>query len=188
MDDRGPGRAGLAAGAAIVVVAAGVVRAMGQPWWCACGSPVPWAWDVWSRHNSQHLVDPYTFSHVQHGFVFAAVLYLLFRRRLPDVRFGIAALVESAWEVLENTDRVIQHYRDTTISLDYAGDTVLNSASDIAACLVGYLIAQRLPWWATLGLYLAIEVTMIASIRDSLLLNVLMLVAPIEAVRSWQTP
>ena len=139
----------------------------------------PWTWDVWSRHCSQHLVDPYTLSHLQHGIG----LYLLLTRsgaaRLtPDMRLLLVALVEAAWEITENTNWMIERYRTTTISLDYYGDSILNSLCDYLACVAGVLLAVRLPWQISLGLFVALEVLCICWIRDSLLLNILMLALP----------
>lgn len=172
--------------AGTVLAAAVILRAMGRVAWCACGSWSPVSWDVWSRHNSQHVLDPYTFSHVQHGLVFYAVLALVLGRAAPGVRLALAVALEAAWEVLENTPMVIEHYRQATVSLDYTGDSIANSVSDVLACTLGWLAAHRVPVAAAVGAYVAIEVAMIAAIRDSLILNVWMLVWPVEAVKQWQ--
>ena len=178
------GRVSLA-GVGIVGATSLILSAMGRTWWCAQGDWLPWSWDIWSAHNSQHLIDPYTATHVLHGVLFFGLLRLL-GDRWPGARALVAVGLESAWEILENTDRVIQHYRETTISLEYDGDAVLNSAADIAAMGIGYWLASRLPWWASVGSFLATEVALALWIRDSLLLNILMLLWPIEAIKAWQ--
>jgi hypothetical protein len=137
-------------------------------------------------HNSQHLMDPYTFSHLQHGFLFYGLMFLALRRRAPLTRFAAAMTLEAAWEILENTRFIIQRYREATISLDYFGDTILNSLSDILACALGYGLAVLLPVWSSLVLVTFIELVMLLTLRDSLLINILMLVAPLDAVRDWQ--
>ena len=172
--------------AAIFAVAAVVLAAMGQVWWCKCGSPVPWSWDTWSMHNSQHILDAYSFSHMQHGLVFFAALYLLGDRVVMGTRLLLALAFEAAWEVLENTPMVIERYREATISLDYFGDSVANSMSDLAACWLGFEIARRLPWWGTLALFVVVEALMVLTIKDSLILNVIMLLYPLDAIRQWQ--
>lgn len=177
---------GIAVAAAIALLAAIVLAGMGRTIWCGCGSLVPWSWDIWSRHNSQHLLDPYSFTHVLHGVVFYALARALAGRAPLDVRFALAVAAESAWEVVENTDRVITHYREATISLDYYGDSVLNSLSDITAAALGFFVASRLPWWGSLAMFVAFEIALALWIRDSLVLNVVMLLYPIEAIRSWQ--
>jgi hypothetical protein len=134
----------------------------------------------------QHILDPYTFSHVLHGVVFFGGLHLVMRGRWPRVQVVIAALLEAAWEVAENTERVIQHYRETTISLDYFGDSVGNSVADIGFCVLGFLIAAAVPGWVSAVGFALTELMLLAWIRDSLLLNVLMLVYPLEAVKRWQ--
>ena len=98
----------------------------------------------------------------------------------------LAILVEAAWEVGENTEAVIQRYREATLALGYNGDTIVNSLSDIALCGVGILIARRLGFWRTLALFIMTEIALTLWIRDSLLLNILMLLYPIDAIRNWQ--
>ncbi|MEQ1503453.1 MAG: DUF2585 family protein [Myxococcota bacterium] len=180
----------------IAAVAAAGLAAMGRSWWCACGSPLlswggPWSWDIWSEHNSQHLVDPYAFTHVQHGVLFYLVLRLVLGARRADLRFGLALGIEALWEIVENTDAVIQRYRETTISLDYYGDSIANSLSDLAMCAIGFTLARKLPAWITVTGYVAVELGLLATIRDSLTLNVVMLVAggsPLgEAIAAWQS-
>ena len=174
----------------ILVVALGIlvsVALMGRVWWCEAGDLWPWSWDVWSRHNSQHLVDPYSLSHLQHGLGLYLLLTVLLGRRLSSHwRVLTVALVEAAWEIFENTNWMIERYRESTISLDYYGDSILNSLGDYTMCLVGVMLARRIPWWATLGLCAVLELISVCWIRDSLLLNVLMLVYPVDAIRQWQ--
>lgn len=160
---------------------------MGQPWWCAQGDPGPWSSAVNSAHNSQHLADPYTLTHVLHGFGFYMAVWALLAEAVPQRRrFLVAMAAEAAWELFENTDFVIERYRDATISLDYFGDSIINSLGDIVACAVGYLAAMAFPVWASAASFAAIEVLLLLWIRDSLLLNILMLVWPIDAIKSWQ--
>jgi hypothetical protein len=161
---------------------------LGRVWWCKCETWVPWSWNVWSVHNSQHVIDWYSFSHLQHGLLFYGLFRLALGSRARGGRFLAAVSLEAAWEVLENSPIIINRYRAVTASLDYFGDTVINSAADIGCCILGYWIATRLPAWATVALFVVVEVVMVVWIRDSLLLNVLMLTFPIEAVRQWQTP
>jgi hypothetical protein len=163
------------------------LRAMGRPWWCQTGDPSLWSGDIWSRHNSQHLADPYTITHVMHGFALYALLWLAFRRRIgPLARATIAIGIEAGWEIVENTETMIEHYRTTTISLGYYGDSVTNSVADIVAFALGYLAATVVPTSAAIAGFFATDAALMLWIRDSLLLNVLMLVYPLEAVKNWQ--
>jgi hypothetical protein len=136
--------------------------------------------------TSQHLTDPYTFSHVIHGFAFFWLLWLLRRRLGPGARGVLAIAVECGWELLENTPFIIDRYRANTSSLDYYGDSVVNSLGDVASMILGYWIATRLPFGAVVVLTVVIEVVLLVLIRDNLTLNILMLVWPIEAIRRWQ--
>ena len=129
---------------AVCVFSVVVLRLMGQPVWCKCGSWTPWSWNIWSSHNSQHLVDPYTFTHVLHGVVLCGLLYWL-PRAVPEwIRYLTAIVLEAGWEILENSPTIIERYRAATISKDYFGDSVANSIADILACAVGYWLAYRL--------------------------------------------
>lgn len=190
-----------AALAALMTVTAAALHLMGQPVWCAQGDRALWISAVQSAHNSQHLADPYTLTHVLHGLAFYTVLHSLAAARGSSLsslrplseallparsRFLVAMAVEAAWEIFENTDFVIERYREATISLDYYGDSLANALGDIAACAAGYLAAMALPAWGSAAGFTAIELLLMWWIRDSLLLNILMLVWPIEAIKSWQ--
>ena len=173
-------------GAAIIALAAVLLLAMGRTPWGPSGSPGLWSGDPWGSENSQRLADPYTVTHLLHGAVLYWLLWLV-ARKLPLGRRGVLAVaLESAWEVFENTDMVIQRYRAATISLGYYGDSVLNSVGDILAAALGFTLAARLPPRMTVVGCLLIEVILVLWIRDSLFLNILMLMHPIAAVKHWQ--
>jgi hypothetical protein len=172
--------------AALVAGQAVALRLMGQPWICDCGVVRLWG-AAGTSDNSQHLADWYTLSHVVHGFLFWAALWLVLPRRVGFApRLAVAVAVEAAWELFENTDFVINRYREATISLDYFGDSVLNSVSDTLWMAIGFVIAARLSWKAGLAAVLALELAAAWAIRDNLTLNILMLIAPSEAVKAWQ--
>ncbi|MCC2977281.1 DUF2585 domain-containing protein [Sphingomonas sp. PL-96] len=171
---------------AIVAVAALVLLAMGRAPICTCGTVKLWHGTVQSAENSQHLADWYSLSHIVHGLIFYGLGWLTLRRQPWQMRLALAALVEAAWEVLENSPIIIDRYRAVTIALGYEGDSVVNSLADIGWMLLGFAIARRLPPWATLALGIALEIVALVAIRDNLTLNVWMLVAPSDAVRSWQ--
>jgi hypothetical protein len=172
--------------AAVVIGAAAALFMMGHPLICKCGYVKSWHGVPLSSENSQHVSDWYTFSHVIHGFAFYGLLWLAARRWPVGARLLAATILEAAWEVFENTDFVINRYREVTISLDYYGDSVLNSVCDIGAMMLGFVLAARLPVWATILLTLAMEAFAGYWIRDNLLLNIIMLLYPLETVRQWQ--
>jgi len=165
-----------------------VLWAQGRFWWCPAGDLSMWSFDVWSQHNSQHIIDPYSFTHILHGILEFWLLGLIFRRMPVAWRFFLAILIEGSWEAIENTNYVINRYREATVSLNYFGDSIINSLSDIVGCAIGFVIASKLRFWRSLALFLTTEAVLIVWIRDSLLLNIVMLIYPIEAIKQWQIP
>src|SRR5688500_20233097 len=117
-------RVWLVAAGTIVAAAALTLFLMGRVPLCKCGYVKLWHGVVNSSENSQHLSDWYTFSHVIHGFAFYGLLWLIGRRWSPGTRLVLALLVESGWEILENTDLIINRYRQATLSFDYYSETV----------------------------------------------------------------
>lgn len=159
---------------------------MGREPICKCGTVKLWYFELLTSEGSQHLIDWYTPSHLLHGVLFYALMWLLLRRVNIGWRLAIAILIEAAWEILENTNLVIERYREVTISLDYYGDSVINSAADMIAMLVGFWLARRLPVWGSVAVVIAFEVLTTALIRDGLALNIVMLLYPLDIIRDWQ--
>lgn len=168
-------------------------------WWCdePDGGGRLWISDVWTSHCSQHLADPYSITHVSHGLIAYAVFWAITRWRglpmTPERRrewgpwvMTIAVALAAGWEVLENSDFIINRYREETMSLDYMGDSVANAVGDILSCALGYVLAQRLGVLFAVGMFIVTEIVLAVMIRDNLTLNVIMLVRPVEAIKAWQ--
>jgi len=187
-----PDRRGWIGAVALWLAAGATLLAMGRVPICTCGTVKLWHGVVQSSENSQHIADWYSFSHVIHGLLFYFFAHVLWRRwklfggRPAAWALPIAVAFEAFWELLENSPLIIDRYRAVTVSFGYSGDAVINSLADIGFMALGFWIASKLPWWASLALALGFELFTLAMVRDNLTLNVLMLVWPLEAVRAWQ--
>ena len=170
----------------LFTVTAFLLRLEGRLWICACGTIKFWVGNTCSSDNSQHFFDPYAFTHVLHGVAFCWIIVGLGHRMRWTWQVLLAIALEGAWEVFENTSFVIDRYRTATAALGYTGDTVVNSLGDILCCLAGFLLAKRLGFKRSLVVFFLMEVILLLWIRDSLLLEILMLISPIDAIRNWQ--
>jgi len=170
----------------LLIATAAILLAMGRPPICTCGMVDLWVAQANSSKTSQMLSDWYSASHIVHGFLFYAALWLAVRKWPVERRFLIALGVEAGWELLENTPMIINRYREATAALGYTGDSVLNSMSDIAMMGLGFLLARKLPVWAAVVVVIVLELVPLFIIRDNLTLNVWMLLAPNDALKAWQ--
>ena len=175
-----------AAVGAVLLLMIVLLRAQGRLFICACGQFEIWTSDTCSANNSQQLFDPYSLTHVLHGFLFFYLMVLVFRRLTRSSQLLLAVVLEAAWEIFENSSFVIDRYRTATAALGYQGDTIVNSAGDLLCAVIGFLIARQLGIRGSLILFALIELILILWIHDSLLLQILMLVRPVEAIKSWQ--
>lgn len=171
---------------ALVAAQALALYLLGQPPICTCGYLKVWEGVVLSSGNSQHLTDWYTFSHVIHGFLFYLGLWYFFPRMPMWKRFTFAMAIEIAWEIIENTPTVIDHYRQQALAQGYTGDSIINSVLDTLAMVFGFVLAWRLPVWAIIALALLLELFVAYMIRDNLMLNVLNLIHQFPSIAAWQ--
>ena len=174
----------LAAG--LLALQALVLTLFGQPLIAASGAVMLWVGEVLSPENSQHISDWYTLSHVVHGLLFYWALSYFFPRVPVLGRMLVALGIEVAWEVLENTPMIIQHYREQALAQGYTGDSVLNSLSDSIAMLIGFFAARKFPVWVAVVLGLLFEGVALYCIRDNLTLNVINLIYPFDFIANWQ--
>ncbi|OGG57716.1 hypothetical protein A2765_06510 [Candidatus Kaiserbacteria bacterium RIFCSPHIGHO2_01_FULL_56_24] len=171
----------------LIIVQGLVLYLFGQPPICTCGEVKLWEGVVLSSGNSQHLSDWYTFSHIIHGLLFYLGLWYFFPRMEVWKRLFFAVGIEVAWEIIENTPMVINHYREQALAQGYTGDSIINSVFDTLAMIAGFILAWRLPIWTVVLLALVLESYVAYMIRDNLMLNILNLIHQFPVISSWQS-
>ena len=172
--------------AIILLLMTAQLHHQGRRWICACGYMLLWTSGAWTSDNSQHWFDPYSLTHILHGFAFCGLLALMFPRISTSWRLVMAIAAESLWEIIENTNTIIDRYREATAALGYQGDSIINSIGDVIACAIGFLLARQLGWRRSSVVFVAVELLLIFWIHDSLILEIVMLVFPNNAIRAWQ--
>jgi hypothetical protein len=170
----------------VVAAAAALLLAMGRPPICTCGTVELWVNQGDSPKTSQMLADWYSPSHIIHGILFYGLLWVAFRRQPVGQRFLIAVIIETAWELVENSSWAIDRYREATIAIGYTGDSVLNTLSDIAMMALGFWLARKLPLWVSIVIVIVLELAALVAVRDNLTLNVWMFLFPTDFIRAWQ--
>jgi hypothetical protein len=170
----------------LVAMTIGALSWEGRRWWCAAGDWGPVSLDAWGKHNSQHLFDPYSLTHVEHGVLFCGLLVLACPRLSRAWRFCLATAIECGWELFENSPFVIDRYRTATAAVGYTGDSIINAIGDILSCMIGFWLATRFGFWRSAWFVLIVEVALLIWIRDNLALSILMITWPIEAISAWQ--
>jgi hypothetical protein len=158
----------------------------GRPLVCECGYVLLWSGEVWGAENSQHLLDFYTITHLEHGLLYFLLLYALLRKYSFKVAFIVATAIAVGWEMIENSSFIISRYQESTASMGYEGDTIINSVADVVAAQVGFLIARAVGWRYTIAVFVLTEVLLLLLIRDNLLINILMLFYPSPQIVEWQ--
>jgi hypothetical protein len=170
----------------LALVQALTLHFMGRVWICTCGTVRLWVGDIWSDELSQQFFDWYTASHVVHGILFYALLRLVLPRAPVLVRLAIAVGIEASWEIAENSPFVIEAYRKQALAAGYTGDSILNSLMDNVSMMIGFVLAWRLNWKATVALVLVLEIGAAALVHDNLSLNILNFIHRFPAIEAWQ--
>lgn len=154
---------------------------------CKCGYVSLWYNNANGPGNSQHLFDWYSFSHVIHGIIFFAILSLFFKKMSLRTKLIIAVIIECVWEGLENSPIIVNRYRTATFSLDYYGDSIINSIFDMISMIIGFILVFKLKKWHVISLVIFLELFTLYMIRDNLTLNIINLIYPTELMKNWQS-
>ena len=170
----------------VVAVTAGILYFMGRVIMSTSGALMLWVGDTGSAELSQQISDWYTASHFIHGILFFGLLYFFRKQLTVGTRLVIATVIESGWEILENSSIIIDRYRESTIAIGYTGDSILNSVSDIIFMIFGFFFTRYVPVWVAVLTVIVLEVLVGYLIRDNLLLNIIMLIYPMDAIKVWQ--
>ncbi len=170
----------------VLVLTTLLLRGEGRLWICACGRFSIWSGKICSTNNSQQFLDPYSFTHVLHGILYFWMLIWIVPRLTLSWRLWLSITMAAAWEVFENSNFIINRYREDTAALGYTGDTIVNSFGDILCAVLGFMIAQRLGFKRSLIFFLGTELILLFWIRDSLVLEIVMLIHPVNAIKLWQ--
>lgn len=157
----------------------------GAVWWPGKYASL-WSSEVWSSSNSQHPLDPYTLTHTMFGILCFLIASLTVRRLPLSRQFFLAILAACIWEICENSTVFIERFRHSTAASDYGGDALVNSTIDIAACALGFCLAMKVRKRISILIFIAVEVVTMFWVRDNLVLNILMLLFPVESIRNWQ--
>ncbi len=181
-----PAALGISAG--IIAACAAALHFMGRVPICTCGTVMLWYPDINGSGNSQHLFDWYSFTHVLHGFFYYFIIWIADRKKRLSfaAKLIIAVALASGWEIIENSNWIIERYRAVTVSLDYFGDSILNSVTDILCAAFGIFLASRIRWQLSLAFCIIVECFLAYFVRDNLTINIIMLIHPIEAIKAWQ--
>lgn len=175
--------------AAITVLLVAVVVYLefaGRSWLAPDNRLFFWYGEANGPGTSQHLLDPYSFTHFLHGVAFCWLIMLAGKKLSHLWQLACAVALEGGWEMLENSEVIIRRYREATIALGYNGDSIINSLSDIFVCSLGFIVAKKLGFRKSLALFVVVELFLLFWIRDNLILNVIMLIYPVEAIKAWQ--
>ena len=174
-------------GLGILAITAGLLYWAGRSLICPCGTVKLFDFFPNPAEDSQHIFDWYTFSHILHGLIFYFLIWLVGRGRVPfTVGILIALVLESGWELFENSQYIINRYQSQSISEHYNGDSVINAIGDILTMAAGFFLASLLPVLASVAVLIGIEVWMAWMIRDNLTLNIISLTHPIQSITQWQ--
>jgi hypothetical protein len=162
----------------MLVATVAILFAFGRSVWCPHGDWAVAVWQTDGAHLSQHLLDPYSFTHIEHGVLFFFALVWLLPKTSLSTRFVLALLLESAWEVVENSSWLIHTFRQDALAQGYVGDSIVNALSDIACCALGFWFAARTRWYWGVALLVVTEIVLYLTISDNLVRNILLPIWP----------
>ena len=123
-------------------------------------------YEATDKYKDRSVFDPYSITHISHGILFYYIMNYINPKQNQNNLY-ISLLIETTWEILENTT-LIKIYREyDKYSENYIGDSIVNILSDIIFMIIGFLFASKYKFSAFM-FFIVSEIILYIKIKDNL--------------------